>query len=134
MALLVSDRHDNIGMDAVARAIGDAGGATVVLDAGDDTSTGAAWESFSLDSLDKAFKGYDHRIAISGNHDNGTFVSHYLEKRGWTHLDGNAIDRLRQRAVDRGRRPALERAGELARRVGLTYDEVTQKHRRRRVR
>ena len=37
---LVSDRHDNIGMDGVARAIADAGGATAVFDAGDDTSTG----------------------------------------------------------------------------------------------
>ena len=38
--LLVSDRHDNIGMDQVARAVADAGGATAVFDAGDDTSTG----------------------------------------------------------------------------------------------
>nr|MBA2559808.1 hypothetical protein [Propionibacteriales bacterium] len=29
VALLVADRHDNVGMDPVARAIGDAGGATV---------------------------------------------------------------------------------------------------------
>ena len=90
VALLVSDRHDNIGMDAVARAIGDAGGATVVLDAGDDTSVGQPWESFSLDSLDTAFHGYT-KVAISGNHDHGTFVNKYLERRDWTHLDGNPV-------------------------------------------
>ncbi len=127
VALLVSDRHDNIGMDAVARAIGDAGGSTVVLDAGDDTSTGAAWESFSLDSLDRAFKGYDHRVAISGNHDNGTFVSHYLAKRGWTHLDGNAIepfDGVRLTGVDDPRSSGL---GSWRDTKGLTYDQATQK-------
>jgi hypothetical protein len=51
VGLLVSDRHDNIGMDPVARAIADAGGATFLLDAGDDTSTGSSWEAFSLESL-----------------------------------------------------------------------------------
>ena len=38
----------------VAATIGREAGATVVLDAGDDTSTGATWEAFSLDSLDDA--------------------------------------------------------------------------------
>ena len=90
VALLLSDRHDNIGMDDVAKAIGDAGGASVVLDAGDDTSVGQPWESFSLDSLDKAFDEYD-KVAISGNHDHGSFVSTYLARRGWTHLDGDAV-------------------------------------------
>ncbi len=90
VALLISDRHDNIGMDRVARAIGDTGGATVVLDAGDDTSTGSAWEAFSLDSLSKAFEGYQ-RFNVSGNHDNGDFVSGYLSEQGWTHLDGTVV-------------------------------------------
>ncbi|MBV9831697.1 MAG: metallophosphoesterase [Marmoricola sp.] len=127
VALLVSDRHDNIGMDAVARAIGDAGGARVVIDAGDDTSTGAAWESFSLNSLDKTFKGYDERIAISGNHDNGTFVSHYLEKRGWTHLDGAAIEPfagVRLTGVDDPRSSGL---GSWRDAKGLSFDQATQK-------
>jgi len=87
VALLVTDRHDNIGMDPVARAIGDAGGATVVLDAGDDTSSGEPWEAFSLDSLNAAFEGYA-AYAVSGNHDNGDFVSRYLEDLGWTSLRG----------------------------------------------
>ncbi len=91
VALLVSDRHDNIGMDPVARAIGDAGGATVVLDAGDDTSTGKSWEAFSLDSLDKAFDGYQ-KFSVSGNHDHGDFVSAYLRDLGWTTLDAEVVD------------------------------------------
>jgi hypothetical protein len=82
VALLVTDRHDNIGMDPVARAVADAAGATAVLDAGDDTSTGSKWEAFSLDSLAEAFRGFD-RYAVSGNHDHGPFVSSYLKKRGW---------------------------------------------------
>lgn len=91
VALLVSDRHDNIGMDRVARAIGEAAGATVVLDAGDDTSTGAPWEAFSLDSLDATFADWE-RFGVTGNHDHGTFVGGYLADRGWTMLDGEPVE------------------------------------------
>ncbi len=91
VALLVSDRHDNIGMDRVARAIGEAAGATVVLDAGDDTSTGQPWEAFSLDSLQAAFEDWE-RIGVAGNHDHGDFVSTYLADLGWTMLDGEVVD------------------------------------------
>ncbi|MDN4174595.1 metallophosphoesterase [Nocardioides sp. SOB77] len=94
VALLVSDRHDNIGMDEVARAIGDAGGATAVLDAGDDTSTGKPWEAFSLDSVTAAFEDLD-RYGVAGNHDHGSFVRDYLADRGWTMLDasdGEVVD------------------------------------------
>ena len=91
VALLVSDRHDNIGMDRVARAIGEAGGATIVLDAGDDTSTGQPWEAFSLDSLATTFDDWE-RFGVAGNHDNGSFVSSYLADRGWTMLDGEAVE------------------------------------------
>jgi hypothetical protein len=87
VALLVSDRHDNVGMDKVARAIADAGGATVLLAAGDDTSTGSPWEAFSLDSLNRVFADYDHRYAITGNHDHGEFVGTYFEELGFTRLD-----------------------------------------------
>lgn len=92
VAVLVSDRHDNISMDAVARAVADAGGATVVLDAGDDTSTGEPWEAFSLDSLDEAFDEYDARVVVAGNHDHGSFVARYFRKLGWTHLDGEVVE------------------------------------------
>ncbi len=91
VAVLVSDRHDNIGMDPVVRAVADEAGATVVLDAGDDTSTGETWEDFSLDSLDSAFEGYDAKVAVSGNHDHGTFVSRHLSSLGWTHLEGKPV-------------------------------------------
>lgn len=91
VVLLVSDRHDNVGMDPVVRAVGDAAGASAIFSAGDDTSSGESWEAFSLDSLDEAFSDYD-RYAVSGNHDHGTFVSDYLEQRGWTHLDGEVVE------------------------------------------
>lgn len=91
VAVLVSDRHDNIGMDEVVRAVADEAGATVVLDAGDDTSTGETWEEFSLASLHSAFKEYDARVAVAGNHDNGAFVTRHLKGLGWTHLDGKPV-------------------------------------------
>jgi hypothetical protein len=92
VVVVVSDRHDNIGMDQVARAVGDAGGATAVFDVGDDTSTGSSWEAFSLDSLDAAFGDVDDRWAVAGNHDNGTFVSRYLADAGWEVLDGETVE------------------------------------------
>jgi hypothetical protein len=92
VALLVSDRHDNVGMDKVAHAIGEAAGATVLLDAGDDTSTGSSWEAFSLDSIDRVFADYDHRFSVVGNHDEGEFVGRYLRDLGFTRLDGKAAD------------------------------------------
>lgn len=88
---LVSDRHLNIGMDRVARAIADAGGATAVLDAGDDTSTGERWEAFSLDSVTSAFQDLP-RFGVAGNHDHGSFVSDYLADRGWTMLAGEVVE------------------------------------------
>jgi hypothetical protein len=92
VALLVSDRHDNIGMDPVARAIADKAGATAILDAGDDTSTGQAWEAFSLDSMDKAFRDYDQRFSVLGNHDHGSFVEAYLEDLGWTVAQNEVVE------------------------------------------
>lgn len=92
VVLLVSDRHDNIGMDAVARAVADTAGAVEVMNAGDDTSTGSEWEAFSLDSLDAAFDDLDERWAVTGNHDNGPFVGEYLDDLGWTVLDGEVVE------------------------------------------
>ena len=91
VVVLVSDRHDNIGMDRVARAIGDRAGAEAVFDAGDDTSTGGEWEAFSLDSLTTAFEDLD-RYAVAGNHDSGSFVRDYLDDLGWDMLDGTVVD------------------------------------------
>jgi hypothetical protein len=92
VGLLVSDRHDNIGMDPVARAVADAAGATFLLDAGDDTSTGGSWEAFSLESLDRAFRDYDDRYAVAGNHDHGDFVAEQLDRLGFTTLEGEVVD------------------------------------------
>lgn len=92
VVVLVSDRHDNIGMDQVARAVADAGGATAIFDAGDDTSTGERWEAFSLDSLHAAFRDLDERWVSVGNHDNGRFVGDYLDARGWRVLSGEIVD------------------------------------------
>jgi hypothetical protein len=126
VAVLVSDRHDNIGMDDVVRVVADEAGATVVLDAGDDTSTGQPWEAFSLDSLDKAFEDYDAQVAVSGNHDNGTFVNRYLKKLGWTHLDGEPVEpfaNVRITGVDDPRSSGL---GNWRDEKGLTFAEVKQ--------
>ena len=94
VALLISDRHDNIDMDRVLRAFADEAGATAVIDAGDDTSAGQSWESFSLESLDDALRGVDDRVVVSGNHDHGAFVSGYLARHGWTHLDHTAAEKF----------------------------------------
>ncbi len=123
VALLVSDRHDNIGMDEVARAVGDAGGATVVLDLGDDTSVGRTWEAFSLDSVTSAFEDYD-RLGVAGNHDHGTFVRTYLGEQGWTMLDGETIigpAGIRMLGVDDPRSSGL---GNWRDETGLSFAEV----------
>jgi hypothetical protein len=123
VAVLVSDRHDNIGMDGVARAVAEAGGATAVFDAGDDTSTGQSWEAFSLDSVTDAFEGYD-RFGIAGNHDHGEFVTDYLEDLGWTMLDGEVVDGpggVTLLGVDDPRSSGL---GSWRDESGLSFDEV----------
>jgi len=90
VALLVADRHNNIGMDPVARAVADIGGATLLLDAGDDTSTGGDWETFSINSLADAFSGLEVVVA-PGNHDAGGAITHAYEDAGFTVLDGEPV-------------------------------------------
>ncbi len=86
-AIVVTDRHDNIGMDAAARAIADQARATMLFDLGDDTSVGGDWEAFSLNSLAKAFKGFTV-VSVAGNHDTGPFVRKQMRKKGFNLLDG----------------------------------------------
>ena len=123
VVLLVSDRHDNIGMDKVARAIGDAGGATAVFDAGDDTSTGNSWEAFSLDSLTAAFDDLP-RWGIAGNHDHGPFVHGYLDEHGWTMLDGEVVDGPGGSVLLGVDDPRSSGLGDWRDESGLSFDEV----------
>jgi predicted phosphodiesterase len=130
VVLLVSDRHDNIGMDRVARAVGDAAGAEAVFDAGDDTSTGSTWEAFSLDSLDAAFDDgpyADSKWAVTGNHDHGSFVGNYLSDHGWVVLDGDVVDGpagVRLLGVGDPRSSGL---GSWRDESGLSFDEVGER-------
>ena len=89
-ALVVTDRHDNIGMDPVARTIADQAGAELLIDLGDDTSQGDAWEGFSVNSLADEFDGLDV-VAVAGNHDSDTTVQQY-EDAGFTVLDGEPVE------------------------------------------
>jgi len=124
VGVLVSDRHDNIGMDQVARAIADAGGASFLMDTGDDTSTGSSWESFSLESLDVAFEGVDERFYVAGNHDHGSFVTEQAADLGFTTLDGTVVegpDDITLLGVDDPRSSGL---GNWRDQTGLSFDEV----------
>ncbi len=124
VVVLVSDRHDNIGMDAVARAIADQGGATAVFDAGDDTSTGSQWEAFSLDSLTAAFDDLDGRYAVPGNHDHGSFVGSYLADSGWTVLDEEVVEGPGDFNMLGVPDPRSSGLGTWRDEVGLSFDEV----------
>ncbi len=130
VVLLIADRHDNIGMDRVARAVGDAAGAEAVFDAGDDTSTGSTWEAFSLDSLDAAFDDgpyADSKWAVTGNHDHGSFVGDYLADHGWTMLDGEAVDGPAGTRLLGVGDPRSSGLGSWRDESGLSFDEVADR-------
>ena len=94
VALLVADRHDNIGMDATITAIAREGSASLIIDAGDDTSSGASWETFSIDSLAEAAEdagGLDV-VAVPGNHDQGRSVDVRMRERDFTVLDSEPVE------------------------------------------
>lgn len=90
-ALVVTDRHDNIGMDQVARAIADRAQASMVLDLGDDTSVGGSWEEFSINSLAREMRDLEV-VAIAGNHDTGGNIQRWYRDAGFTVLDGEPVD------------------------------------------
>ncbi|MFF0340864.1 metallophosphoesterase [Kribbella sp. NPDC004875] len=91
VALLVSDRHDNIGIDGFAAAVAKAGGAKILIDAGDDTSSGQSWEAFSINSLKQHFKDFKV-VAVAGNHDAGGHVEEFMRKSGFTVLDSKPVE------------------------------------------
>jgi predicted phosphodiesterase len=92
VAVIVSDRHDNILMDPVIRTLADAGGATMVISLGDDTSSGESWEAFSINSLDEAFGDYKYKVAVTGNHDQGTFIPEALQEKNWVMPNDEVIE------------------------------------------
>lgn len=87
---LVSDRHDNIGMDPILRSLFDQAAVSAVLNAGDDTSTGEPWEAFSIDSFMEAMDGLPVVVAL-GNHDQGDFVADHYRQAGATVLNGEVV-------------------------------------------
>jgi hypothetical protein len=122
----VSDRHDNIGMDPVARAVADAAGASAVYDGGDDTSTGKSWEAFSLDSVSEAFDGFD-RWGVAGNHDQGSFVHTYLAAHDWTMLDGEVVEGPGGTTLLGVDDPRSSGLGSWRDETGLSFAEVEQR-------
>jgi predicted phosphodiesterase len=91
VALLVSDRHDNIGIDGFASEVAKVGGAKLLIDAGDDTSSGQTWEMFSINSLRQHFKDFKV-VAVAGNHDAGGHVEDAMKKSGFTVLDSKPVE------------------------------------------
>ena len=88
-ALVVTDRHDNIGMDPVARTIADRAQARMLIDLGDDTGQGGSWESFSINSLAREFDGFE-TVAVAGNHDTDA-VAKQMADEGFTVLRGKPV-------------------------------------------
>ncbi|MDN5852601.1 MAG: metallophosphoesterase family protein [Actinomycetia bacterium] len=91
IAVLISDRHDNIGMDPVVAAVAREAKAELIIDAGDDTSTGGSWEAFSINSMERAYEDFD-KVGVAGNHDKGSFVRGALADAGFEVLDGEPVD------------------------------------------
>jgi predicted phosphodiesterase len=89
-ALVVTDRHDNIGMDPVAKVIAQQAGASLLIDLGDDTSNGAGWETFSINSLAREFRDFDI-VSVAGNHDTGGTVQRQMVDKGFTLLGGEPV-------------------------------------------
>jgi predicted phosphodiesterase len=91
IALLVSDRHDNIGMDPIAAEIGKVAGAKVLIDAGDDSSSGQTWEGFTINSLAQHFRDLKV-VAVAGNHDAGGYIESEMRKNKFTVLDSKPVE------------------------------------------
>ncbi|MGI9084229.1 MAG: metallophosphoesterase family protein [Aeromicrobium sp.] len=90
-ALVVADRHDNIGMDPVVHAVAVSARSKLLIDLGDDTSNGGSWETFSINSLAREFRGF-RVVAVAGNHDQGTSVTDAMRDRGFRVLDGRPVN------------------------------------------
>ena len=113
VVLLIADRHDNIGMDKVARAVGDAGGATVGLRRGrrhlGRPDVGGVQPRLGHHGV----RGL--RPLRGGRQPRPRHVRAHLPRRA--RLDDarrHDADRSRRRPPPRHRRPAVQRAGQLA--------------------
>lgn len=89
-ALVVTDRHNNIAVDPVARQLAENAEAELLINLGDDTSSGATWEEFSINSLVREFEGFDI-VAVVGNHDSGHIADH-LKDHGAVVLEGEPVE------------------------------------------
>ncbi|MGZ0146466.1 metallophosphoesterase family protein [Kribbella sp. WER1] len=90
VAIQVNDRHDNIGMDPFAAEVARVAGSKLLIDAGDDTSSGQEWEVFSINSLRQHFKDFKV-VAVAGNHDAGGHVKEAYRKSGFTVLESKPV-------------------------------------------
>ena len=90
VALVVTDRHDNVAIDPTARQIAENAEASMLLDLGDDTSNGASWEEFSINSLAREFDDMPI-VAVAGNHDQGSNIAKHMEDKGFELLKGEPL-------------------------------------------
>lgn len=90
VALVVTDRHDNVAIDPTARQIAENAEASMLLDLGDDTSNGASWEEFSINSLAREFDDMPI-VAVAGNHDQGSNIAKHMEEKGFQLLQGKPV-------------------------------------------
>ncbi|MDX6238392.1 MAG: hypothetical protein QOG10_3207 [Kribbellaceae bacterium] len=91
VALMVNDRHDNIGMDPFAAEVARVARAKVLIDAGDDSSSGQSWEVFSINSLAQHFRDLKV-VSVAGNHDAGGFIENAMRKNNFIVLDSKPVD------------------------------------------
>ena len=63
----------------------------LLIDLGDDTSNGGSWETFSINSLAREFRGFSI-VAVAGNHDQGSSVTDTMKDRGFRVLTGRPVD------------------------------------------
>jgi hypothetical protein len=91
VALMVTDRHDNIGMDPFAAEVAKVARAKLLIDAGDDSSSGQSWEAFSINSLAQHFRDLTV-VSVAGNHDAGGFIENAMRKNKFIVLDSKPVD------------------------------------------
>ena len=134
VVLLVSDRHDNVGMDPVARAIGDRAERRSCFDAGDDTSTGGAVGGVQPGVARSTRSATSTALyQVPGNHDNGTFVAHYLAGNGFTCSSGEPLERTRRHRLLGVGDPRSSGLGNWRTTSGITFDRAGPAARRRGV-